>query len=59
MSALGQKRTFGPFIAMSAFPPKADIVTLASASYRAAAQASGADGGVVIDPLVPTRFVCS
>ena len=44
---------------MSALPPKADIVTLASASYRAAAQASGADGGVVIDPLVPTRFVCS
>jgi hypothetical protein len=25
MSALGQKRTFGPFIAMSALPPKADI----------------------------------
>jgi hypothetical protein len=25
MSALGQKRTFGPFIAMSAIPPKADI----------------------------------
>jgi hypothetical protein len=26
MSALGQKRTFGPFITMSALPPKADIV---------------------------------
>jgi hypothetical protein len=25
MSALGQKQTFGPFIAMSALPPKADI----------------------------------
>ena len=25
MSALGQKRTFWPFIAMSALPPKADI----------------------------------
>jgi hypothetical protein len=25
MSALGHKRTFGPFIAMSALPPKADI----------------------------------
>jgi hypothetical protein len=25
MSALGQKRTFRPFIAMSALPPKADI----------------------------------
>jgi hypothetical protein len=25
MSASGQKRTFGPFIAMSALPPKADI----------------------------------
>jgi hypothetical protein len=25
MSALGQKRTFGPFIATSALPPKADI----------------------------------
>ena len=25
MSALGQKRTFGSFIAMSAIPPKADI----------------------------------
>jgi hypothetical protein len=25
MSALGQKRTFGPLIAMSALPPKADI----------------------------------
>jgi hypothetical protein len=25
MSALGQKQTFGRFIAMSAFPPKADI----------------------------------
>ena len=25
VSALGQKRTFGPFIAMSALPPKADI----------------------------------
>jgi hypothetical protein len=25
MSALGQKRTFGRFIAMSALPPKADI----------------------------------
>jgi hypothetical protein len=25
MSALGQKRTFGLFIAMSALPPKADI----------------------------------
>jgi len=22
---MGHKRTFGPFIAMSAFPPKADI----------------------------------
>jgi hypothetical protein len=27
MSALGQKQTFGPFIAMSALPPKADIGT--------------------------------
>jgi hypothetical protein len=26
MSALGQKPTFRPFIAMSALPPKADIV---------------------------------
>ena len=26
MSALGQKQTFWPFIAMSALPPKADIV---------------------------------
>ena len=26
MSALGQKRTFGLFIAMSALPPKADMV---------------------------------
>jgi hypothetical protein len=26
MSALGQKQTFGPFIAMSALPPKADII---------------------------------
>jgi hypothetical protein len=25
MSALGQERTFGRFIAMSALPPKADI----------------------------------
>jgi hypothetical protein len=25
MSALGQKQTFGPFITMSALPPKADI----------------------------------
>jgi hypothetical protein len=25
MSALGHKQTFGPFIAMSALPPKADI----------------------------------
>jgi len=25
MSALGQERTRGPFIAMSALPPKADI----------------------------------
>jgi hypothetical protein len=25
MSALGQKQTFGPFIAMSALPPIADI----------------------------------
>jgi hypothetical protein len=25
MSALGQKQTFGLFIAMSALPPKADI----------------------------------
>jgi hypothetical protein len=25
MSALGQKQTFGPFIARSALPPKADI----------------------------------
>jgi hypothetical protein len=25
MSALGQKQTFWPFIAMSALPPKADI----------------------------------
>jgi hypothetical protein len=25
MSALGQKQTFGPFIATSALPPKADI----------------------------------
>jgi hypothetical protein len=25
MSALGQKQTFGPFIAMSALPPKADM----------------------------------
>jgi hypothetical protein len=25
MSALGQKQTFGPFIAMFALPPKADI----------------------------------
>jgi hypothetical protein len=25
MSALGQKQTFRPFIAMSALPPKADI----------------------------------
>jgi hypothetical protein len=25
MSASGQKQTFGPFIAMSALPPKADI----------------------------------
>jgi hypothetical protein len=28
MSALGQKQTFGPFIAMSALPPKADIKRL-------------------------------
>ena len=27
MSALGQKQTIGPFIAMSALPPKADIGT--------------------------------
>jgi hypothetical protein len=27
MSALGQKQTFGLFIAMSALPPKADIGT--------------------------------
>ncbi|HEX3339728.1 MAG TPA: hypothetical protein VHT68_11225, partial [Pseudolabrys sp.] len=27
MSALGQNRTFWPFIAMSALPPKADIGT--------------------------------
>jgi hypothetical protein len=29
MSALGQKQTFSPFIAMSALPPKADIGTQA------------------------------
>jgi hypothetical protein len=28
MSALGQKRTFWPFIAMSALPPKADILAV-------------------------------
>jgi hypothetical protein len=27
MSALGQKQTFGPFITMSALPPRADIGT--------------------------------
>jgi hypothetical protein len=27
MSAMGHKQTFGPFIAMSALPPKADIGT--------------------------------
>jgi hypothetical protein len=30
MSALGQKQTFGPFIAMSALPPIADIDPSAS-----------------------------
>jgi hypothetical protein len=53
-SALGQKQTFGPFTAMSALPPKADI----DERDRHVRFVPKADIGVSFDDFVGTGRYC-
>jgi hypothetical protein len=59
MSALGQKQTFWPFIAMSALPPKADIaehhrhvcfVPKADVTYSITSSANEIRPGGIVSP---------